>query len=72
MMPENDNGLDEAVGPSAGNRTLRARFHAWALAKSHRTMHKLYGDRKQAMFGDLRGTVLEVGPGRIHDRSSSC
>ncbi len=53
----------ETAGPSAGNRTLRARFHAWSLAKSHRTMHKLYGDRKRAMFGDLTGTVLEIGPG---------
>ncbi len=53
----------ETAGPSAGNRTLRARFHAWSLAKSHRTMHKLYGDRKRAMFGELTGTVLEIGPG---------
>ena len=53
----------EETGPSAGNRTLRARFHAWALAKAHKTMHETYGDRKKAMFGDLKGTVLEVGPG---------
>lgn len=42
---------------------LRSRFHAWFLDANEATMHKMYGGYKQTLFQDLKGTVVEVGPG---------
>jgi ubiquinone/menaquinone biosynthesis C-methylase UbiE len=33
------------------------------MAHGDGTQARLYGDRKQALFADLRGTVVELGPG---------
>jgi ubiquinone/menaquinone biosynthesis C-methylase UbiE len=39
------------------------RLHAWALARGSASYESAVADRKRALFGDLRGTVLELGPG---------
>jgi ubiquinone/menaquinone biosynthesis C-methylase UbiE len=39
------------------------RLFAWLTASSDETSHRLYGRRKQALLGDLGGTVVELGPG---------
>jgi ubiquinone/menaquinone biosynthesis C-methylase UbiE len=33
------------------------------LATGDRSQHRIYGDRKRALFADLTGTVVEIGPG---------
>lgn len=39
------------------------RLFARLLAWGDDTQHAVYGDRKRALFADLRGTVVEIGPG---------
>jgi SAM-dependent methyltransferase len=39
------------------------RVHAWALARGSATYEDAVAERKRALFGDLHGTVLELGPG---------
>lgn len=39
------------------------RLFAWATARGEATAARLYGDRKRALFADLAGAVLEIGPG---------
>jgi tRNA G46 methylase TrmB len=42
---------------------LRKRFFAWALAKGNARYERAMADRKRALLGGLRGTVVEIGPG---------
>jgi len=42
---------------------LRQRFFAWLMAIVARRYDAQLGDRKAALLGALRGTVLEIGPG---------
>src|SRR5438132_9496754 len=39
------------------------RLHAWALAGGSATYENAVAERKRRLFGDLRGNVLELGPG---------
>jgi ubiquinone/menaquinone biosynthesis C-methylase UbiE len=39
------------------------RLHAWALAKGISKYEEAVANQKRALFGELRGTVLEIGPG---------
>lgn len=43
--------------------TWTQHLNAWMLATSEKTAIRLYGDRKRALFTDLAGVVLEIGPG---------
>ena len=43
--------------------SLYQRYFAHSLAWSDDAQHRLYGDRKQRLFSDLSGTVVEIGPG---------
>ena len=43
--------------------SLRQRFFAWMLKNGDALSHKLYGSYKRKLFGDLYGTVVEIGPG---------
>ncbi len=38
-------------------------FFAWAMAKGGKSYEQAMRDRKQALFADLAGDVLEIGPG---------
>ncbi len=42
---------------------LRKRLFAWMLNKGEHLNRKLYGTYKQTLFHDLKGTVVEIGPG---------
>jgi len=46
-----------------GRRGWTRRLFAWLTATGDETSHRLYGRRKQALLGDVRGTVVELGPG---------
>lgn len=51
---------------TAGKRGLAGwyqRFHAHLMEQGKRSYEPLVRERKQALFGNLRGTVLEIGPG---------
>jgi ubiquinone/menaquinone biosynthesis C-methylase UbiE len=39
------------------------RFFAWSWNRSDETFHKRYGARKEALFAQLEGAVLEIGAG---------
>src|SRR5438309_509810 len=39
------------------------RIHAWFLAHCAARYESMVADRKRALFADLRGDVLEIGPG---------
>ena len=41
----------------------RSRFEAWILEASSASTHAHHGDRKAAVIGGLRGTIVEFGPG---------
>jgi len=43
--------------------SLYQRLFAHGLALGDDAQHQLYGDRKRALFADLTGTVVEIGPG---------
>ena len=60
MCPSHD--LESSLSNPTGN-PIRGAFHAWFLANSQKTMHRLYGERKQKLFANLAGQVLEIGPG---------
>lgn len=51
---------DPADGVRSG---LGARWFAWLLAHGEGTDRSLYGEWKRGLLGDLRGTVIEIGPG---------
>lgn len=42
---------------------LGARWFAWLLSHGDSFDRDLYGERKRELLGDLRGTVVEIGPG---------
>lgn len=42
---------------------LYQKLFAHCLATGDDTQHRVYGDRKRALFADLTGTVVEIGPG---------
>ena len=62
---------DSATSPSDPKvRTgLRARLFAWSLRHADGTQHRLYADRKRALFGQIEGrdgsppVVVEIGAG---------
>jgi SAM-dependent methyltransferase len=43
--------------------SLYQRLFAHGLALGDDAQHRLYGNRKRALFADLTGTVVEIGPG---------
>lgn len=43
--------------------TLYRRGFAWLLARGDGVQDRLYGEHKQALFAELEGVVLEIGPG---------
>jgi len=47
----------------AGNLGWSPRFHAWLLVRFNSLYEPHVAPRKRALFGDLRGEVLEIGPG---------
>lgn len=59
-MAKGLHALSKIVNPNVG---LYQRFYASFMARSDREQHRLYGARKRALFADLEGTVLEIGPG---------
>jgi ubiquinone/menaquinone biosynthesis C-methylase UbiE len=42
---------------------LRQRYFAWLMSVLARRYNTALGPRKRALFGDLKGTVVEIGPG---------
>lgn len=42
---------------------FRKRFFAWILKKGDRINHKLYRSYKRTLFQNLKGLVVEIGPG---------
>lgn len=51
------------VSPPSPRRGLMHRLFAWATARSGGEYEAWLAPRKRALFGDLHGTVLEIGPG---------
>jgi len=43
--------------------SLYQRLFAHGLALGDEAQHRIYGARKRALFADLEGTVVEIGPG---------
>ncbi len=43
--------------------SLRKRLFAWIMKLGEATNRKLYGSYKKPLLQDLKGTVLEIGPG---------
>jgi SAM-dependent methyltransferase len=39
------------------------RAHAWALARGSQAYEDAVAERKRRLFGDLQGTIVELGPG---------
>lgn len=48
---------------SQGGSGWYKRVFAWLMAQGNPQYEKAVGDRKQALFGNLHGDVLEIGPG---------
>jgi SAM-dependent methyltransferase len=46
-----------------GTPTPYQRFYAWALDRYNAPYERFMAERKGALFADLSGTVLEIGPG---------
>ncbi|MEW8185619.1 MAG: class I SAM-dependent methyltransferase [Candidatus Thiodiazotropha endolucinida] len=42
---------------------LRGRFNSWLLEKFENAFHEEVGERKVHLFANLKGSVVEVGPG---------
>ncbi len=42
---------------------LRRRFHAWLLSKHNAKYERIVAEYKRNLLSDLRGDVLEIGPG---------
>ncbi len=49
--------------PKVGRSGLYYRVHALFMAKGTASYEQIVAQRKQALFSDLHGTVLEIGPG---------
>jgi ubiquinone/menaquinone biosynthesis C-methylase UbiE len=43
--------------------SIGQKFSAWTSSKSDKMQDKIFGSRKQELFKDLSGKVLEIGPG---------
>jgi SAM-dependent methyltransferase len=46
-----------------GGNPVRGPVNAWLLDRLDRHLHRRLGERKRRLFSDLRGPVLELGPG---------
>ena len=46
-----------------GKAGLGKRIHAWMLAHLNARYEQMVAARKRALFADLRGEILEIGPG---------
>lgn len=46
-----------------GQSDIRKRLFAWMMAQVSPEYESAVGDRKQALFSNLHGDVLEIGPG---------
>lgn len=58
------NSLSTAPMPETNGRTgLRRWLFAWLNARGKSSYNRIMGERKQALFQELRGDVLEVGAG---------
>lgn len=53
----------DSVKTPAAHTGLRARLFPWLLAKANPRYERWIAARKRQLFGGLRGTVLEIGPG---------
>ena len=42
---------------------VRGRFHAWFLSTTEGVMERIHGERKRALFSNLEGRIVELGPG---------
>jgi ubiquinone/menaquinone biosynthesis C-methylase UbiE len=51
------------TGDAPGRSGWYHRLHALFMAKGTATYEQILAQRKRALFGDLHGTVLEIGPG---------
>lgn len=51
------------AGTEPGRRGLYHRLHAYFMAKGTEGYEHVVAQRKRALFSDLHGTVLEIGPG---------
>jgi ubiquinone/menaquinone biosynthesis C-methylase UbiE len=56
-------GGHSGAGNAPHCRGLRKRLQALLLAHCAGGYERMVADRKRALFADLRGTVLEIGPG---------
>jgi SAM-dependent methyltransferase len=45
------------------DHAIRGRFHAWFLSRTEDLLHRLHGERKRRLFGELPRRVVEIGPG---------
>ena len=54
---------DRSRPGSSSFSNLQKRAMAFALSHFHGRYERLVADRKRALFADLRGTVVEIGPG---------
>lgn len=52
-----------AQARDASRTSIRGWLNAWGLRVIASGMHRVYGDRKKALFADLPDTVVEIGPG---------
>jgi len=43
--------------------TFRKRLFAWILKKGDAVNHRIYGSFKKKLFHDIKGLVVEIGPG---------
>ena len=43
--------------------SLYKKLFAHSLAAGDDAQHRIYGEKKRRLFADLRGTVVEIGPG---------
>lgn len=51
------------TGPPAGRAGWYHRLHAFLMAKGTDRYEQILAQRKRALFSDLHGTILEIGPG---------
>ena len=53
--------------PVATRGSAYQRVHAWLLARENSRYASIMAPRKRALFADLEGTILELGPGGGHN-----
>lgn len=49
--------------PDLTKQKWRSKFEAWLLDSGADDSHAAWGDRKSAVIGAMRGTIVELGPG---------